>query len=174
MKRVVTRADCYRHIIFLAIYGSVKYLPLPIGDKLRYLIVNIFSKKIGNVRIYEGVTIWYPYRLSIGNNVTLNEWVYISAFGDVEIENNVRIGHRTSILSSEHVFSNMKIPIYKQGLTANKVIIERDAYIGCNVTILKGVKIGRGSVIGAGSVVTKDIPPYSIAVGNPARIIKKR
>ena len=54
------------------------------------------------------------------------------------------------------------------------VTIEDGVWVGCNVTILKGVTIGRGAVVGAGSLVTKDIPPYSIAVGNPARVIKSR
>lgn len=54
------------------------------------------------------------------------------------------------------------------------VIIEDGVWIGCNVTILKGVTIGRGAVVGAGSLVTKDVPPYAIAVGNPAKVIKSR
>jgi len=55
-----------------------------------------------------------------------------------------------------------------------RVVIEDDTWIGANTLILKNVRIGEGSIIGAGSVVTKDIPPYSIAVGNPAKVIKQR
>jgi acetyltransferase-like isoleucine patch superfamily enzyme len=57
---------------------------------------------------------------------------------------------------------------------SKEVVIEDDVWLGYNVIVLPGVTIGKGSVIGAGSVVSKDIPPYSIAIGNPARVIKKR
>lgn len=62
---------------YFALYGVVKYLPSPVGDWLRYGITRPFLKKVQSVRIYEGVTIWYPYRVSIGSKVTLNEWVFI-------------------------------------------------------------------------------------------------
>jgi len=170
----ITVRDYIIHGIFLTIYGFVKYLPSPVGDLLRYIVIKPSIRKIGKSRIYEGVTFWYPYRIKIGTNVTLNEWVYLSGFGGLEIHDNVRVGHRTTILTSDHIFSHNNIPIHKQGLTSGKVIIGKGAYIGCNVTILKGIKIGKDAVIGAGSVVTKDIPDNAIAVGVPAKIVKKR
>lgn len=173
MKKITIK-DYIIHGIFFTFFGIVKYIPSPIGDKLRYWIAKPFVKSMGKVRLYEGVTLWYPYRLKIGNETTLNEWVYISAYGDVEIGDNVRIGHRTSIISSDHVIDDVTIPIKDQGLICGKTSIGSDVFIGCNVTIMQGVTIGNGSVIAAGAVVNKDIPEYSIAGGVPAKILKNR
>ncbi len=73
--------DYLLHGVYFFVYGIFKYVPSPIGDFFRYWITKIFSKKLGKVRIYEGVTIWYPNKLTIGSHVTLNEWVYVSAYG---------------------------------------------------------------------------------------------
>lgn len=162
------------HAFYLFIYGWVKYIPSPLGEPLRYIILKLTLKKSSKLRVYEGVTIWYPYNVIIKRNVTLNEWVYISGYGNVEIGSNVRIGHRTSIISSDHGFSDPDTPIYKQPLEKYPVIIGDDVFIGANVTILKGVTIGNGSVIAAGAVVTSDIPPYSIAGGVPAKVLASR
>ena len=166
--------DYLIHGIYFNLYGWVKYLPSPVGDILRYVISKPFVKKMGKVRIYEGTTLWYPYRIKMGRNVTLNEGVYISGYGGVTIGDSVRIGNRTTILSSDHIFSNREIEIYKQGIkTKGGVFIDDDVFIGAGVMIMDGVKIGRHSVIGAGSVVTRDVSAYTIVAGNPAREIRK-
>ena len=171
---MINTLDYIIHGIYFLIYGIVKYLPSPLGDVGRYVVSKPFIKEMGKVRIYEGTTLWYPYRITLGNDTTLNEFVYISGYGGVNIGSGVRIGNRTTILSSDHVFDNPNTPIYKQGLTTKGgVLIEDDVYIGSNVTILDGVRIGSHSVIGAGSVVTKSIPSNSVVVGNPAKIIHK-
>lgn len=169
-----TLKDYLFHGVFFFFYGFVKYLPSPIGDLLRFVVVKFACREIGKVRIYEGVTFWYPYRIRIGNNVTLNEWVYLSGYGGIEIEDNVRIGHRTSIVTSDHKHADIRIPIFRQDIIFGKVKICRDALIGCNVTILQGVTIGRGAIVGAGAVVTGDVKPYEIVAGVPARPIKNR
>lgn len=164
--------DYIIHGVYFTLYGIVKYIPSPIGDVLRYLISKPFMKKMGKVRIYEGTTLWYPYRIKLGDNVTLNEWVYISGYSSVTIGNAVRIGSRTTILSSDHEFKDRDRKIYKQGInTRGGVQIENDVFIGTGVIILDGVVIGTHSVIGAGSVVTKDVPPYSVVAGNPAKVM---
>lgn len=166
--------DYLVHGLFFLLYGFVKYLPSPIGDILRFIIVRPFLASCGGVRIYEGVTLWYPYRMRIGKGVTLNEWVYISAYGGVVIGNNVRIGHRVTILSSDHEIRNRNVLIKDSGLKKKSVEIGDDVFIGANATVLNGVKIGNGAVVGAGSVVTKSIPEYTIVVGSPARPVGMR
>lgn len=170
----ITNIDYLIHGIFVFTYGWVKYVPSPIGDWLRILVARPFLFSCGRVRLYEGVTFWYPYRIKIGNNVTLNEWVYISGFGGVTIGDNVRIGHRTSIVTSDHEYSDVATPIYKQGLVSSPVVIEEGVWIGCNVTILRGVRIGHGAIIAAGAVVIKDVLPLTVVGGIPARIISSR
>lgn len=161
--------------VYFTIYGLVKYMPPPIGDFFRYIILSFFLKKIGFwTSIKDGVIIYFPERVEIGKNVTINEYVYINGYGNIKIKDNVRIGHRTSIISEDHNFSSKDIPIFKQEKIGKSVLIEDDVWIGCDVKILKGVTIGHGVVIGAGSVITKDIPSYSVVVGNPGKIIKSR
>jgi len=170
----ISYKDYVIHGIYLTIYGIVKYLPSPIGDYLRLFVVKIFCKKIRNPRIYEGVTIWYPYRMEVGSRVTINEWVYISAYGSLVIGNNVLIGHRVSILTSEHNFMSKEKIIRTQGIKPGAVKIGNDVWIGANATILSGLTIGDGAVIAAGAVVTRDVSPYSVVGGVPAKIITER
>lgn len=170
----ITYKDYLLHGLYFTVYGFVKYLPSPIGDWLRLLLTHPFATKLGKVRIYEGVTFWYPYRIHIGDDVTLNEWVYLSGFGGLRIGNHVRIGHRTSIITSDHRYEDMSVPIHQQGLISGEVVIEDDVWIGCNATILKNVRIGRGAIIAAGAVVTRDVPSNTIFGGVPAKQIGVR
>lgn len=169
-----TAYDYIVHGLFFVLYFFVKFLPSPIGDLLRFAVSFFFVKKMGKVRINEGVTFWYPYRLVIGNNVTLNEGVVLNAAGGIKIGDNVRIGMRTTMITSDHIIESRDVPIYLQGISAAPIHIEDDVWIGANVTILKNVRIGRGAVIAAGAVVTKEVPAYAIVGGVPARLIKMR
>ncbi len=166
--------DYVVHGVYFNLYAWFKYLPSPIGDLLRYWVTRPFMRSVGKVRIYEGVTVWYPYRVSIGHDTTLNEHVYISGYGDLTIGNGVRIGHRTSILTSDHVIDDASVRIKDSGLVAKPVRIDDDVFIGCNCTILGGVHVGRGAVIAAGSVVNRDVPDFAIVGGVPARVLKYR
>lgn len=159
--------------LYFLLFWPFKYLPSPIGDYFRYLVSVLFLRSNNYVRMYEGVTIWYPYRVNFGKKVTLNEWVYISGFGNVSIGNGCSIGHRVSIISSNHGKSKA-VPIKSQQLTAEEVRIEDDVWIGANATILGGVTVGKGAIIAAGAVVNSDVPSYAISGGVPARVISER
>lgn len=98
----------------------------------------------------------------------------MGAGGGITIGNYVLIGQCVNIHSENHIYHDPDRLIREQGVTYKGVIIEDDVWIGSKVTILDGVKIGRGAVIGAGAVVTRSIRPYSIAVGVPAKIIGER
>jgi acetyltransferase-like isoleucine patch superfamily enzyme len=78
------------------------------------------------------------------------------------------------VVPAGHNFERVDIPIRKQGSLMKGIVIEDDVWIGCGCRILDGVRIGRGSVIGAGSVVNKNVPEYSVVVGVPGRVIKNR
>jgi acetyltransferase-like isoleucine patch superfamily enzyme len=94
--------------------------------------------------------------------------------GGVTIGNHTRIACHTVIVASNHNFDDVTKNIHEQGVNAKGVVIGNDVWIGAGVRILDGVHIGDHVVIGAGSVVTKDIPENAIAVGVPARVIRKR
>jgi acetyltransferase-like isoleucine patch superfamily enzyme len=84
------------------------------------------------------------------------------------------IASHTGIYANNHNFADLTRPMNSQGVTSKGIVIENDCWLGTGVKVLDGVRIGRGSIIGAGAVVTKDIPPYSIAVGVPAKVIGQR
>jgi acetyltransferase-like isoleucine patch superfamily enzyme len=112
--------------------------------------------------------------LKVGNNSNIGPYSYIGCSGYIEIGDNVMMSPRVSIYSENHNFSDPEIPMNEQGVTRSFVKIEDDCWIAANSVILAGVTIGKGSVVAAGSIVTKDVPPYSIVAGNPAKVIKNR
>ena len=152
-----------------------------------------------NVTVSDGATLIARKGTSIeiGNNTRLNDRVYLDTEcegGYIRIENDCYIGTGTTLFGHKgleigdhvlmaqsitltpysHIFSDPDANIITQGGNCKKVVIGRDVYIGMGVCIMYSGDIGEGSVIGAGSVVVKPIPPYSVAVGCPAKVIKKR
>ena len=115
----------------------------------------------------------------MGDNVFIgrNCSITTSASGrsPLSIGNNVMLPERVQIIGGNHAFDRIDIPISQQGEGKQGAItIEDDVWIGASAIVLTGVTIGKGSVVAAGSVVTKDVEPYSIVAGNPARFIKSR
>ena len=141
----------------------------------RYIAVASLAKKVGkNVAIFPGVYFENIENISIGDNVSIHQMCYIDAEGGIEIGNDVSIAHRCSILSSNHGYKDSIIPIKYQDMILAKTSIKNNVWIGCGCVVLAGVCIGEGTVIGANSTVCKSIEDNSIAVGSPAKIIKKR
>ncbi len=118
----------------------------------------------------------HPYggKIVIGKNIGVNLYCVIYGMGGVTIGDNVMMATSCVIVSANHNFERTDIPMNLQGVTCEEVKIGNDVWLGARVTVLAGVEIGEGSIIGAGSVVSKSIPPYSVAVGVPALVIKKR
>ena len=173
-KEMYSPVNYLKHGLFFFFYGIFKYWSVPLSNYLRYVVLKVFAKKIGSTHIKDGVTFFFPQNIIIGKNSTINEGCFLHALGGIEIGNGVRIAPQTTIHTYEHGFLDASKPIYLQDYLIAKVVIEDEAWIGANVCINKGVTIGKGAVIGGGSVVTKDIPPYAVAVGNPAKVIKYR
>ena len=118
--------------------------------------------------------------IRIGSDVAINDYVHIGAVESVSIGDRVLIASKVYISDHDHgsygksgVHTDPRIPPGERPLSAAPVVIEDDVWIGEFVSVLAGVRIGKGAIIGTMSTVTKDIPPYCIAVGSPARVIKK-
>lgn len=163
-------------------------------------IVNPQYISIGdNVKISDHATIIArgPGGITLGNNVCINDRVYLDSERDngyITVGDDVYIGTGTTLFGHvgleigehsllaqnititpySHIFEDPDDYIINQGGNTRKVTIGRDVYLGMNVCVLYSADVGDGSVIGSGSVVVKPIPPYSVAVGNPARVIRKR
>jgi len=112
--------------------------------------------------------------LEIGNHVLINSGSYISGEGGVKIGDYTLIGPNTCIISAGHCYNDLDTSIQDQPLSYGKIVIGKDVWIGASSVILQNVTIHDGAVIGAGSVVCKDVPPGAVVVGNPGEIIKFR
>lgn len=112
--------------------------------------------------------------ITIGRKCFIGELNVIRGQGGVTLGDYVYTGSLVQILAVNHVFDDPQVPIMEQGITARGIVIDDDVWLASGVIVLDGVHIGRGSVVGAGAVVTEDLPPYSIAVGSPARVVRDR
>lgn len=112
--------------------------------------------------------------VTLGDRSWLGPFCLVYGNGGVTIGKNVLIAGHTSINTVSHTIERCDIPINDQPVAVDRIIIEDDVWVGLNAVILQGVTIGRGSIIGAGAVVNKSIPSWSIAVGVPARVIGRR
>jgi galactoside O-acetyltransferase len=181
--------------IYIAILSSI---PTEIGVRLRYYAYrSLFKKTSGFFKIDTGVTILGFENIELGTNVSFmkNSYVYAhdggsilirdnfsmntnsqlgAAFGKIIIGNNCAIGPNCVLRASNHTFDNPDIPFLEQGHTYGEIILEDDVWIASNCVVTANTTIGRSSIIGAGSVVTKDVEPYSVMGGVPAKLIKKR
>ena len=110
--------------------------------------------------------------ITIGNNSGIGDFCYIQ--GPVQIGENVMMAPYVALIAANHNVSRTDVPMNQQGAYEKQITIEDDVWIGYGAKILAGVTVGKGAVIGAGAVVTRDVPPYSIAVGAPAKVIKSR
>jgi acetyltransferase-like isoleucine patch superfamily enzyme len=110
----------------------------------------------------------------IGENSFIGCNGVLGAGGGIRIGNNVLIGQNVNFHSENHNFSDKERLIREQGVRYEGIVVEDDVWIGSKVTVVDGINIGQGAVIGAGSVVTKSIPPYAVVVGVPAKVVRYR
>jgi len=112
-------------------------------------------------------------KIKIGDNCCIGANFFVACIDEIIIGNNVLMSDRVFISDHIHDYSDIKIPIIKQNLKPKgKVLIKDGSFIGINAVLMPGVTIGKNSVVGASSVVTKDVPDYCVAIGNPAKVIK--
>lgn len=158
-------------------YGRNVYI-FPGGRIVRPKFISIGD----NVRIGKNTDIYvHPkdpnskeFVLKIGNNVHIGNYNIIGARNSIVLEENILLGPRVIIIDNTHGYEDVDVPVKLQPVTEEGTVrLERDCWVGANVFILPNVTIGRHAVIGANAVVNRDIPPYSVAVGAPATVIKR-
>lgn len=134
-----------------------------------------------NVRLKQNVWLQVTSHLTErGKGITIGENGYIGPYcllgggGGITLGRNVTLGASVDLLAENHRFDSTEAPINQQGVIRKGIVIEDDCWIGNKAVILDGVTIGRGSVVGAASVVTRDVSPGSVVAGNPARMLRSR
>ncbi|MBN1656840.1 MAG: acyltransferase [Anaerolineae bacterium] len=127
------------------------------------------------LRVAGGVRINNPSLVSVGDDVYLGDGVQLYAWNErIIIGSNVLVAAGARMITRKHGFADIDRPVSHQGYTNAPIQIEDDVWIGFQAVILPGVTIGRGAIVGAGAVVTRDVAPYTIVGGVPARVIRSR
>lgn len=144
-----------------------------IGIVIRYILLKTLAKSCGNnVSIKQYVILENMHNISFGDNVSVHSFSYMEGAGGIEIGNDVSIAHSTSILSVNHTWDNLDVPIKYNPIERAPVKICDDVWIGCGCRIMSGITIHSRSIVAAGAVVTKDIEANTIVGGVPAKKIK--
>ena len=142
-------------------------LAKPFSEEYFSLMKELFYNQIGeNSIIYNQLTVVCPQSVKIGKNVKVMNGVLMMSAGGITIEDNVMIAANVQLISNNHD------PYDRYVITCKPILIKEGAWIGAGATILPGVTIGKYAIIGANSLVSKDIPDYGVAVGSPAKVIK--
>lgn len=165
-----------KKILFVLYMITASWLPISQRSKLSKRARTFWAKRIvrhcgKNVNIERRA--FFSPELSIGDNSGVG--IRCEVYGPVTIGNDVMMGPDVVVYTSGHRFDRVDITMIEQGYSEPRPVnIGNDVWIGRRAIIMPGVTIGDGCVIGAGAVVTKDIPPYSLAGGVPAKVIKSR
>ncbi len=147
----------------------VNRIPLA-GPRMRaYALLGVEFEDVANTNISLGVEMWAGRRLSMGSRSTIGQRCYIDARAGIRIDSDVSISRETALLTASHIPDDPEF-----GAALAPVHLERNCWIGTRAMVLPGVRIGEGAVVGAGSVVTADVDPYTIVAGVPAAVLRKR
>ncbi|MDQ3705912.1 MAG: acyltransferase [Chloroflexota bacterium] len=178
-----------RGFLFLGRNVSIRHAHLLRTGRGVVLDDNVFVDALGQwgVRLDDGVTVargcvirsssvlWTSSKgFVMGKNSSLGEYSFVGAAGGVRIGSNVLGGQRLSFHSENHNYEDATRPIREQGVRREGIVVEDDCWLGSGAIFLDGVRVGRGSVVAAGSVVTRSVPAYSIVAGVPAKVIGER
>jgi len=178
--RNYNRKKIMKRLYLILYYGFARYLPTQPAPGWRFaywlrrwLVKGVFDECGENVIVKRGAYFGSGSGLRVGSRSQIGHNSRIDH--GVVIGEDVLMGPDVVIMSGGHAYLDPDIPINLQGTVPSRTItIGDDVWIGTRVIILPGVEIGKGAVIGAGSIVTKNIPDFAVAVGNPARVVKWR
>ena len=142
-------------------------LAMPYSEEYFKLMKELFYNQIGeNSIVNNKLTVVRPQNVKIGKNVNILNGALMMSAGGITIEDNVRIAANVQLISNNHD------PYDRYVITCKPILIKEGAWIGAGATILPGVTVGKYAIVGANSVVSKDIPDYAVAVGTPAKVVK--
>ncbi len=175
MKKILRKPALFLYYIILkSLPHSTVPVIGPMSERIKERCCKLIFKSCGtNVNVGKNARFGTGENIVIGNNSGIGMNAKIP--NNLIIGNDVMMGVNVTIFGSNHAFDRTDIPMLRQGSkTYPPVVIEDDVWIGSNVIVLPGRTIKKGSIIAAGTVLTKDFPEYSIVGGNPSRLIKSR
>jgi acetyltransferase-like isoleucine patch superfamily enzyme len=154
----------------------LEYLPhAPVANRFKSGLMSLRGAGIGErVKLLPGIWVDRFDGLVIGDDVSIAKGVLILAVGGVEIGDRSMVGPGTKLISAGHVIPKDRKPMRFSGPFLKKITIEKDVWVGAQAVILPGVRVGEGAIVAAGAVVTKDVPPFAIVGGVPARVLRMR
>lgn len=166
-------------LLRMELEGWLQALVVPwpgiVGFGLRNVVLSLLLKgKRGMVWTQPQVRLVHCERITIGSNCGINSGTYINGLGGVSIGDYVLIGSNVTISSGRHPIEGHSPPVFARPCEPVAISIEDDVWIGAGAVILPGVRLRRGTVVGANSVVTKDTEEYSVVVGAPAKLLRYR
>lgn len=168
LKSKVARA--FWNIVWLLLFRPTPDRGLGFFVRWRIFLLRIFGAKIGkHCAVRNSAKIWLPWNLEMG------DWVAISEDCDIYSADRIYIGNRTTISKGSFLCCashDIESPIME--LTYAPITIGHDAWVASRAILLPGITIGDGAVVAAGAVVTKDVEPWTVVGGNPAKVLKKR
>jgi len=136
----------------------------------RRAVLRCFGASVGShVHVYPSTRIYFPWNLTIGDWSAIGEDALVYNLGPVSIGSRVTISHRAHVCAGTHDYTKPDLPLQKA-----PIVIEDQAWICADAFVGPGVVVGEGAVVGARAVVVKDVEPWTVVAGNPARFIKKR
>jgi acetyltransferase-like isoleucine patch superfamily enzyme len=126
---------------------------------------------VGHQAILKG---YYRNEMRIGDQTWIGQQCFFHAAGGLTIGARVGIGPGVKIITSVHTEAGREVPVLFSPIEMGAVVIEDDVDLGVNSVVLPGVTVGRGAIVGAGAVVTSDVPPYAVVAGVPAKVLRYR
>jgi maltose O-acetyltransferase len=166
---------------FAVYYGVADKLPYsltagfgPMAKRVRrWAAEDLFDHAGGRINIEKGAWFGSGRGISVGDRSGLG--LDCLVMGPLTLGRDVMVGPRCMFVSQAHNTGDVSLPMTDQGMAEDRpIVVEDDVWFGAAVIVLPGVRVGHGSVIGAGSIITKDVPPFACVAGSPARVVKYR
>jgi acetyltransferase-like isoleucine patch superfamily enzyme len=180
MSKIIETHDNVNLSIDAIIEGTEKTIRIGAGTEIEPGVV-LSTKHGGTITLGKNCVIrrgamllTYVGNIVLGDYCGINLYTILYGHGGLLIGDYVQLAAHCVVIPANHGYDSLDIPIWKQPLSKKGITVEFDVWIGANVSILDGVKIGKGAVVGAGSVITKDVLPFTINAGNPSKMLKSR
>jgi putative colanic acid biosynthesis acetyltransferase WcaF len=162
-------SEMMRRVLWIFLQPLFRFSPRPCFG-WRCFLLRCLGAKIGrDVHIYNSATIYYPWELEVGDESAIGEYAFVYNLGRVTIGARATISHRAHLCAGTHDHTKADFPLLRL-----PIVIGAQAWICADAFVGPGVTIGEGAIVGAAAVATKDVKPWMIVAGNPAREIKRR